>query len=125
MVTNRPLMLYKLDLVPGKYVFCANDRINKNETAFQVVVGDSFRVQPEGGKCLVIISNAYVLDTKCDNSTVNKATQYKMWLDVYIRPFPSHTEIVFDDSVVDLLSLKVASPGSTPLPGGQIENKHI
>jgi hypothetical protein len=115
--TDGRVILYELDRAQGKYVLSMNFESREEGRSSFVVIGDTFsvrpRVNPHGVFCDVIMSNTYVLHTKFGSSPSNDVVQTQTWTDGYIIPFPEHTKIVFNHSVVELPKWKNEASAST------------
>ena len=112
------LILYKLDSngmhgIQEKYVFCISSESPEKGKTSLVVIGDTFSVESHGAMCWVTMTNADILQTHFDRSQTNGVVQIKMWTDVYGLPFPEHTKLVFNNSVVELSKVKIEPPGET------------
>jgi hypothetical protein len=105
------LILYHLDRMPEGYVLCMSFESPENAKTSHLVIGDTFSVQPDGAVCFLVMSNAYILQTTFGHSPSNGVAQTKIWVDVYKMPFPKHTKLVFNNSVVELPQMKIQAPG--------------
>jgi hypothetical protein len=104
------LMLYRLDRAPGKYVLCMSSESPEKGKTSTVVVGDTFTIQPSNGVCIVIMSNAYFLQTTIGRSSSNQVAQIKFQTDAWKWYFPKNTKLVFNDSVAELAKAKLEAP---------------
>jgi hypothetical protein len=109
-LSDSHLALFDIDRMPGKYIFCVDGESREKEKLSLVVIGDSFSVEPRGTVCLVVMTNAYILQTVFRRSPSNEVTQIKMQTGVYKLPFPQHSKLVFHNSVFDLASVRIESP---------------
>jgi hypothetical protein len=87
-----------------------NSESPEKEKTSTVVVGDTFLIQPSNRVCIVIMSNAYMLQTTIGRSSSNQVSQIKFRTDAWEWYFPKNTKLVFNNSVAELAKAQLEVP---------------
>jgi hypothetical protein len=130
--SESPLLLYKTDGIPQKYVLSRSyqgaDKINVSET----ILAETLSAKINGPTCTLTMSNAWVFWTKYSDVPAplasNAIEQNRIFVRLLNKDFQSETKVIYNSSALPLSQLKLDKNGDTkaaPDQGREVRGKEI
>ena len=99
---DNALILYHFENGPAKYILCANFQTPEKGKISHIVMGDSFDVKYTGYDAFVVMTNAWMLNTRYGQSLTNNLDQSAAHFEVYRNFFSGDAKLIFNGSVYKL-----------------------
>jgi hypothetical protein len=103
---SQPLFLYESIGEPTKFILTRSYQEGNKVRVSEVIMSDTFQIQVAGAMCQVILSNAFVYQTRIDRTftahSTNGAVQMRFTSREMKMFFAKETELIFDNSIMEL-----------------------
>jgi hypothetical protein len=110
---SQPLLLYKAVGTHGKYVISRCYQEGDKSNVSEVIMAETFVIEPSGMVCLVTMSNALVYRTKINgevsSQSTNRIAQNKMLCEELKIVFPKETKLIYNSSEMELSQAKLGA----------------